>query len=1726
MALFKQDMSLLSGPTVISGSSNAGSTCQSAIGVRAVYPLTSSQEGIWVEYVIDPLSTKYNLTLEWDLSNGERSWDSTSTVFRAIRRLTERHSVLRSVISVLDGKAHVEEHDPQAAEPVVRIVFCESSSVTESSVTTILRQPFNLREEYPARWVVLQDASTYRVFLVGHHIAVDGGSMSILSQEFLELMENRNANLPLPVDFSRMHLFERAWRRTPVYKSNESFFMGQLRNQRQAGNIAERQSGRTTGSEEYRRIQSWSTFSKKDLEEWGSSYRTSWFRIAVSLVGLLVMDQTRPPLGEDEVLAVAFAGRPKDFQRCVGQFANALPVQVPLWKCLLESPQSTLQSLVKAVSSNVSQAKRAELFPPIEVARCSRARNIQYQPPKVAVTYSPKLARQECQLFPVEGAWDLFFCFLEYENDVKLGVIYDPSLFPESVLGSMRSQFESLIELSKSPTTKLTDTLPWIPAHPSVPRLLADESLGRPHRHVHHWFDAHAELNPNKIALFSAELKTSVTYGELYESSEEKSILLRRKGVCPGDTVVINLQRGLHVIDWILAILKAGAAFVYLDPDLAEARREAIMSNCQPTLVVDGQFEDMSYNWVFVNGTSDDDESTSDGSTSDTETKWATQDSDLAYIIYTSGSTGEPKGVMVEHGNLSSFVNATKDVFKVGYGARVLQLASFSFDASVLEWTMALCTGSCLCFAKHPKQLVGDYLADVIEQNQVTFMEITPTALETLPITRDVTSLRQISIGGEAGSRKLFETWHSRVDLVNAYGPTEGAIAVCYEKIDKGDALPEIISAGKANPGTKIYISNDSFTRILGSGQEGEVCFSGDQVVRGYRGKPELTAEKFRQHPANGVHMYRTGDRGVLLEDGSLVLLGRMDRELKLRGFRIAPEEVEKAIMGSGTGFTEASVYLSDDGLALEAFVAPLTFSTEDLSRALKSMVPVYMVPGIFHQVESLPKNASGKIDHKSVYALRGSLKGPELVKRKDSLLESDEDSDDYYSDVETQGEEAAVTEIWQTVLGFSKPPKTNVNFFDIGGHSLLVPRLNEKLRQQFPLSTFRMVDLFHQSTIEQQAALITPSKSISKPRRRLTRSRKQPAAPLTPPSPLSAPASALNRNTTITTTTTTTNPNQTDVAIIGLSGRFPGAQDADAFYEQLLRGYNGITPSTSCRTKTTLPGNIWVAQAGTLSDIEAFDHRFFNLSAEDATDMDPQQRLFLEVAHEALADAGIATTTREGRGVMTNATRIGVFVGAAQHAYHLHTESVVKDAFERENRGFTAPSLSARTAYHLNLAGPNVTVQTNCASSTVALSLAMDEIALGRCDVAVVGGVSVQLFDGGYITQPGQIFSAKGECRPFDSRADGTVPADAVVAVVLKRFSDAVSDRTPMYAKVLGTGIGSDGGMEKAGFQVPSPRGQAEVIKQAWKKVGVPVDRLVYSELHGSGTPIGDALELQGLTLALRELGRTSDRPWTVGSVKGNIGNTQHASGLVSLVKLCKSMQRGIIPATAGLEKPNQMIDPSLPIRFAVEQTPLRENDVVSISAAGWGGVNSHVVLTPAPARLLKTSSLRPQADKYQRQQLRAPRIKTERANDDALVRATAAIISRCASEIFERDVGPHENLYEVGLDSKTYVSLTGSVAKMLETDRSIGIAGLILPDCTPTNLARLYVEQLASTSGNYGLIPSSSSAPSTSGSPSPQSTSTAAADSMSEPEPSSPAPAADMSDSVTASSPSNPAC
>ena len=204
-------------------------------------------------------------------------------------------------------------------------------------------------------------------------------------------------------------------------------------------------------------------------------------------------------------------------------------------------------------------------------------------------------------------------------------------------------------------------------------------------------------------------------------------------------------------------------------------------------------------------------------------------------------------------------------------------------------------------------------------------------------------------------------------------------------------------------------------------------------------------------------------------------------------------------------------------------------------------------------------------------------------------------------------------------------------------------------------------------------------------------------------------------------------------IAVIGIAGKFPGAQDADTFYERLMENYSGITSRTDEAPPYLPEGSIWVPQAGLLDGIEEFDHSFWNISKEEATDMDPQQRLFMEVALEALDDASICVS-------QTESNNIGLFVGAPQNSYHTVTDAVYGDAFQKANRAMIAPCISARTAYHLNLHGPNVTLNTNCASGTVALSLAVDELNSGKCDMAVVGGVSVQLYQYVFPLQPSPV--------------------------------------------------------------------------------------------------------------------------------------------------------------------------------------------------------------------------------------------------------------------------------------------------------------------------------------------------------------------------------------------------
>ena len=429
-------------------------------------------------------------------------------------------------------------------------------------------------------------------------------------------------------------------------------------------------------------------------------------------------------------------------------------------------------------------------------------------------------------------------------------------------------------------------------------------------------------------------------------------------------------------------------------------------------------------------------------------------------------------------------------------------------------------------------------------------------------------------------------------------------------------------------------------------------------------------------------------------------------------------------------------------------------------------------------------------------------------------------------------------------------------------------------------------------------------------------------------------------------------------LAIIGLAGRFPRAGSIDALWE-LLRaaseGRDGVTRFDDAELASAgvapalLADPSYVKARACLDGTEYFDAAFFGMVAGDAARLDPQHRMFLECAWAALEHAG--------HGARGKRPRVGVFAAASASRYLHHLletlEPAARDAFALD--GTLADFLATRVAYALDLRGPALTVATACSSSLVALHLAGQSLLLGETDMAVVGGVSVAVpARTGVLWQEGSIVARNGTCRPFDARASGTVGGDAVVALVLRRFEDAVRDRDFIHAVVRGTAVNNDGSA-KVGFTAPSVHGQRRVVRSALAVAGVAPGDVGYVEAHGSGTVIGDPIEVAALTEALAQ---AAPQSIALGSIKGSIGHTDAAAGLCGVVKAALCLrERTLVPMPAFREPDPRLELPRTPFRIplAIEPWPSRPDGaprIALVHSLGMGGTNAHAVLEEAPPR------------------------------------------------------------------------------------------------------------------------------------------------------------------------------
>jgi phthiocerol/phenolphthiocerol synthesis type-I polyketide synthase E len=428
------------------------------------------------------------------------------------------------------------------------------------------------------------------------------------------------------------------------------------------------------------------------------------------------------------------------------------------------------------------------------------------------------------------------------------------------------------------------------------------------------------------------------------------------------------------------------------------------------------------------------------------------------------------------------------------------------------------------------------------------------------------------------------------------------------------------------------------------------------------------------------------------------------------------------------------------------------------------------------------------------------------------------------------------------------------------------------------------------------------------------------------------------------------------DIAIIGMAGRFPGARNVDELWRNLCEGKEsiarlgdaelraaGVDPALSARPD-------YVRAQAVLPEIDLFDAAFFGFSAQEAAQLDPQHRVFLECAFEAFESAGLDPERLDAR--------VGVYAGSSLNGYLFHVlrpgGRVESAADMSALLALDKDFLATRVSYKLNLRGPSMAVQTACSTSLVAVHLACQALLLEECELALAGGVSISVPQGaGYLYQEGGIASPDGHCRPFAAAARGTVAASGAGIVLLRRLDDALAAGDPIVALIKGSAINNDG-REKVGFTAPSVSGQARVIRAAQRAADVPAASIGYLEAHGTGTPLGDPIEIAALTQAFGP--RSEHGPHcAIGSLKSNLGHLDAAAGVAGLIKAALALRHGKVPPSLHFDAPNPVIDfASAPFFVARE---LMDFPCVpgaarraGVSSFGIGGTNAHVVLEQAP--------------------------------------------------------------------------------------------------------------------------------------------------------------------------------
>ena len=1522
-------------------------------------PLTTNQEQLYAIHLLDPTSVNYNIGFAIQLKGHFNS----ACFHQALNRVIKSHENFRSAIVLQDDKPSVIIYNEINIEvPIINIneIPSKEQKARVTAITEDLRSSLlDLAIAPLLKMCLIQLNDEEYVFVaIFHHIIMDGWSIHLfikeLGQHYNLLINKKIATFELPAyDHSNYVNWQQSYINSHL-PSMLNYWLNQL------SSLPDNLQLPTDFPQNNLVVQlkkfsiSFPSQLTKQLKKVSQELGVSLFAYLLTAYQLWLSRYTSQ---QEIIIGVPLWGRDNlETQNVMGFLVNTVPLLIRLEEnfSYVEVARKNQKTLAEAIKHQY-----VPLATLIRELKIPRYLDIQ---PLFDVLFNfinfpplkPDFGILQSDLRWTESGSPAYTLNLEIQTTYEgfnLTLKYNANLFTSTTIERMVKHFMQLLsqslEAPKKPLhafsllnslEKQQLLIDWNHTHVKYP----------PVKTLHELLEKQAERTPEDIALIFGSQQ--LTYRELNCRANQLANYINQQGVGSETIVAISLERCCEFIISILAILKVGGAYLALDHSNPKERLMFMLQDSQASILItktalQNNFSEYRGKQLFLDQCQE-----VLNNLPSANLNRQLQDNQLAYIIYTSGSTGLPKGVLIEHQSVINCVFAIQNEVNINADAIFLAVTALSFDVSVLDYFLPFAIGAKTIIASQLDVQDPNQLFNLLNKKQVNTMQATPALWRML-----VNSGWQAKVGlkiltaGEALSRTLAEDLlRKNCEIYNIYGPTEASIYTTIAPITSA----EMITIGKPLANLQVYIL-DNRQQPVPIGVPGELYIGGAGVARGYLNRADLTAERFITNPFatikdkklnRNLRLYKTGDLVCYLANGTIKYLGRIDQQVKLRGYRIELEEIENALIKLPE-ISQAVVSLYEDDnhhKQLIAFIVLHNLTTREISTQLQMQLgqwlPNYMIPAQFFILERLPVSPSGKVDKKALIEVARTkivshVHTPELGSSMNALAQ------------------CIQADILQLIAEILCLDSAQIDCFkpfgEYGFDSIRFGEFSIKLGKHFnieitPTLFYRYTSVNNLSTHLAQTYGYLMQKIFAE---QLTLSVQETLMDKTQHSAITNPQA--DRYLTKTTD---------DIAIIGMAGKLPQSASIDIFWQNLVNNKHFVTEIPAERWDWQLQAE----QVGTkwgsfIKDVDKFEADFFNISRLEAELMDPQQRLLMESIWNTIEDAGYSATDLAG-------TNTGVFIGSTGTEYGLMQQAAGIAIDMHSIAGNVQSIVANRISYFFNFKGPSAIIDTACSSSLIAVHRAVAAINAGECETAVVGGVNLLLSpDKAYLglSKMGML-SDTGACKAFDEAADGYVRGEGVVTLLLKPLAQSLNDKDHIYAIIKGTAENHGG--KTHGLTVPNPQAQSEVIVRAHQKAGIDPRTISYIEAHGTGTRLGDPIEVEGLQDAFNILYRA----WNIenvqkthcgiGSVKTNIGHLEGAAGIAGLLKVILALQHKMLPGNLHLKTPNAALRlENTPFYLAQETQPWQQQFDINdhpiprragISSFGFGGSNAHVVV------------------------------------------------------------------------------------------------------------------------------------------------------------------------------------